>query len=42
MEPQDYPIAHFEGMSRLARAMKALPAQILEHQYHSEAFGPGA
>ncbi len=38
-EPQDYPIAHFEGMSRLARAMKALPAQILEHQYHYEAFG---
>ncbi len=39
MEPQDYPIAHFEGMSRLARAMKALPAQILEHEYHFEAFG---
>jgi hypothetical protein len=39
MEPHDYPIAHFERMSRLAVALKALPAQILEHWYSGESFG---
>ena len=39
MEPQDYPIAHFEGVSRLARALKALRVQVLEHRYHGESFG---
>jgi len=39
VEPQDYPILHFERMSRLAVALKALPAQIIEHQYFGESFG---
>ena len=39
MEPQDYAISHFDGMSRLGRALKELPAQILRHEYHGEAFG---
>jgi hypothetical protein len=39
MEPHDYPIAHFERMSRLAVALKVLPAQILEHRYLGESFG---
>jgi hypothetical protein len=39
MEPQDYPIAHFEGMTRLGLAFKDLPAQILEHEYWYESFG---
>lgn len=39
MEPHDYPIAHFERMGRLALALKALPAQVLEHQYLGESFG---
>ena len=39
MEPQDYPIEHFDRMSRLAVALKGLPAQILEHRYFGESFG---
>lgn len=39
MEAQDYPIAHFFGMNRLAEALGALPAQILEHRYSYESFG---
>jgi hypothetical protein len=39
MEAQDYPVAHFNGMERLALALKALPAQLLEHQYSYESFG---
>jgi hypothetical protein len=39
MEAHDYPIAHFEGLSRLARALKVLSAQILEHNYDYESFG---
>lgn len=39
MESQDYPIVHFEAMVRLATALKALPAQILEHEYSGEVFG---
>ncbi len=39
MEAQDYPIVHLEGISRLAHALKALPAQILEHHYSYESFG---
>ena len=39
MEAQDYPIAHFEGVARLARALKQLPAQVLEHEYSYESFG---
>ena len=39
MEAQDEPIAHFERMSKLGQALKALPAQILEHSYSYESFG---
>ena len=39
MEPQDYPIAHFERMSCRALAVKAPPAPILEHRYFGESFG---
>jgi len=39
MEAQDYPIAHFGAMNRLAEALGALPAQILEHRYSYESFG---
>jgi hypothetical protein len=39
MEAPAYPIAHFEGATRLAIALKDLPAQILEHQYFYESFG---
>ena len=39
MESQDYPIAHFAEMSALAKALKPLPAQILEHCYHYSSFG---
>jgi hypothetical protein len=39
MEPQDYPIAHFNQTAELATALKSLPAQILEHQYSYEGFG---
>lgn len=39
MEPQDYPIAHFEHIGRLAQSLKALPAQVLEHDYSYELFG---
>jgi hypothetical protein len=39
MEAQDYPVAHFNGMERLALALKALTAQLLEHQYSYESFG---
>jgi|SRR5450755_671010 len=39
MDAHDYPIAHFEGIERLALAFKALPAQVLEHHYSYESFG---
>lgn len=39
MEAQDYPVAHFRGMERLAMALKALPGQLLEHRYSHESFG---
>jgi hypothetical protein len=39
MEAHDYPIVHFERMSRLARALKPLPAQVLDHNYSYESFG---
>jgi hypothetical protein len=39
MESHDYPIVHFDRMRRLAVALKALPAHILEHQYSGESFG---
>ena len=39
MEAQDYPIVHFERMGRLAHALKALPAQVLDHNYSYEHFG---
>ncbi|MGH8619338.1 MAG: hypothetical protein ACREUW_16745 [Burkholderiales bacterium] len=39
MEEQYYPIVHFEAMVRLAQALKALPAQVLEQQYSYESFG---
>lgn len=39
MDPQDYPIRHFEDMVRLAAIPKTFPAQILAHQYFYESFG---
>jgi len=39
VDAHDYPIAHFQGIERLALAFKALPAQVLEHQYFYESFG---
>lgn len=39
MDPQDYPIRHFESMVRLAAVLKTLPAQILEHRYDYDSFG---
>jgi len=39
MESHDYAIAHFESMSRFAAALKALPAQILEHSWSGQSFG---
>jgi hypothetical protein len=39
MAPQDFPIVHFGQMTRLARALGQLSAQILEHAYSSESFG---
>jgi hypothetical protein len=39
MESHDYATEHFERMSRLARALKALPAQLLEHRYLGDTFG---
>lgn len=42
MEAHDYPLAHFNGMTRLAEALKSIPAQLLEHQYSYETFGSWA
>jgi hypothetical protein len=39
MEPQEFPTAHFEQMTRLARALEELPVQILGHEYSYESFG---
>jgi hypothetical protein len=39
MESQDYPVLHFSQMAEFASALKALPAQVLEHDYSYEAFG---
>jgi hypothetical protein len=39
MDDQDYSISHFEQMVRLAIALKALPAQVLDHSYSYESFG---
>ena len=39
MDAQDYPIVHFDRIGQLARALKPLPAQILEHHYSGESFG---
>ncbi len=39
MEQQDFPIRHFENMSQLARSLKDLPAEVLEHQYSNQSFG---
>lgn len=39
MESQDYPIRHFDQMGRFATALKALPAQVLDHSYSYESFG---
>ena len=39
MEAQDYPIRHFEQMTRLAAALRELPAQIQEHSYSYESYG---
>ena len=39
MEPQEYPIRHFEEMARLATALRDLPAQVMDHEYSYEAFG---
>jgi len=39
MDAHDYPIRHFEEMARFATALKALPAQVLEHSYSYDSFG---
>src|SRR5262249_46833252 len=39
MEPQDYPIRHFESLAVLATALKAIPAQVLDSGYSYESFG---
>jgi hypothetical protein len=39
MDTQDFSIRHFEQMAEAAAALKALPAQVLSHSYHYEAFG---
>ena len=39
MDPQDYPIRHFQEMGRLATLLKGLPAQVLDHDYSYESFG---
>jgi hypothetical protein len=39
MDAQDYPIRHFEQMTRLAIRLKAVPAQVLEHTYSYDSFG---
>jgi len=39
VKAQDYPIAHFEFLSKLTNALDELPAQLLEHSYNSEHFG---
>jgi hypothetical protein len=39
MEPQDYPIRHFEALAAFATALKAVPAQILDSVYSYESFG---
>jgi hypothetical protein len=42
MEPQDYPIRHFEQMAQFATVLKQLPAQVLEHRYWYDAMGTWA
>jgi hypothetical protein len=39
MDAHDYSIRHFEDMARFATALKALPAQVLEHSYSYDSFG---
>ena len=39
MDPQDYPIRHFQEMDRLATMLKGLSAQLLDHDYSYESFG---
>jgi hypothetical protein len=39
MEPQDDPVLHLSRMAEFASALRALPAQVLEHNYSYEAFG---
>lgn len=39
MEPQDYPIRHFEALVAFATALKAVPAQVLDSAYSYESFG---
>src|SRR5262245_29740614 len=39
MEEPDPPVEHFRRMVGLAEDLRTLPAQVLEHSYHHEAFG---
>jgi hypothetical protein len=39
MSALDYAIQHFQRMAELAEALKALPAEILEHHYHYSTMG---
>ncbi len=39
MEGLDYPVRHFEMMTRLAARCRAMRAQVLEHSYQYSAFG---
>ena len=42
MKAQDYPIAHFDFLSKLTVALETMPAQLLEHRYDYEYFGSWA
>lgn len=39
MESHDYPLRHFELMIKLAGELKAIDAEMLEHNYNYESFG---
>jgi hypothetical protein len=39
MNPNGHAIQHFDDMRRLATELETLPATVLRHSYHAEAFG---
>jgi hypothetical protein len=38
-EARDHPVEHFRLMVGLAKELQTLPAQIVKHAYHHDAFG---